>query len=88
MRAGGNPTGGQPRFPKFRTLTSVRVDGDLAHGPQEELARGPLHKNFIGRSGVVLRKQLLTEIGPFHNSTVCCRNLDLWFGLAHRSGAL
>jgi GT2 family glycosyltransferase len=75
-------------FPRFRTLTSVRVEGDWHIGPQEELARGLLYENFIGTSGVVLRKQRLTEIGPFDKSTVCCQDLDLWFRLAHRCAVL
>jgi glycosyltransferase involved in cell wall biosynthesis len=75
-------------FPRFRTLTSVSVEGDWHLIPQAQLARGLLYENFIGKSGVVLRKQLLTEIGPFDESTVHSEDLDLWFRLAHRCSAL
>jgi glycosyltransferase involved in cell wall biosynthesis len=75
-------------FPGFRTLTSVPVGDDWHLIPQAELARGLLYENFIGTSGVVLRKHLLSEIGPFDESTVYSEDRDLWFRLAHRCGAL
>lgn len=75
-------------FPVFRALTSVPVGNGWQLIPQAELARGLLYENFIGTSGVVLRKQLLTEIGPFDESTVCSEDRDLWFRLAHRCDAL
>ena len=75
-------------FPRFRALTSVPVEGDWHLIPQAQLARGLLYESFIGTSGVVLRKQLLTEIGPFDESTIYSEDLDLWFRLAHRCGAL
>jgi glycosyltransferase involved in cell wall biosynthesis len=75
-------------FPKFRALTSVPVGDDWHLIPQAELARGLLYENFIGTSGVVLRKQLLTEIGPFDESTAHAEDRDLWFRLAHRCDAL
>lgn len=75
-------------FPRFRTLTSAPVEGDWHLIPQAQLARGLLYENFIGTSGVVLRKQLLTEIGPFDESTVYFGDLDLWFRLAHHCDAL
>jgi hypothetical protein len=42
-----------------------------------ELACGLLYENFIGTSGVVLRKQLLTEIDPFDESTAYAEDRDL-----------
>jgi glycosyltransferase involved in cell wall biosynthesis len=75
-------------FPRFRTLTSVPVGEDWHLIPQAELARGLLYENFIGASGVVLRKQLLTEIGPFDESSAYSADRDLWFRLAHRCDAL
>jgi glycosyltransferase involved in cell wall biosynthesis len=75
-------------FPRFRTITSVPVEGDWRLIPQAQLARALLYENFIGTSGVVLRKELLTEIGPFNESTAYSEDLDLWFRLAHRCGAL
>jgi glycosyltransferase involved in cell wall biosynthesis len=75
-------------FPRFRTLMGAPVADDWRLIPQAQLARGLLYENFIGTSGVVLRKQLLSEIGPFNESTVYSEDLDLWFRLAHRCGAL
>jgi len=75
-------------FPTFRALTSVPLGESWHLIPQAELARGLLYENFIGTSGVVLRKQLLAEIGPFDESTVCSEDRDLWFRLAHHCGAL
>jgi teichuronic acid biosynthesis glycosyltransferase TuaG len=75
-------------FPRFRTLTSVPVGNDWHLIPQAQLARGLLYENLIGTSGVVLRKQLLTEIGPFDESTAYSEDRDLWFRLAHRCDAL
>jgi glycosyltransferase involved in cell wall biosynthesis len=75
-------------FPMFHTLTSVPVGDNWHLIPQADLARGLLYENFIGTSGVVLRKHLLTEIGPFDESTVYSEDRDLWFRLAHRCGAL
>lgn len=75
-------------FPRFRTLTSVRVEGDWYLIPQAQLARGLMYESFIETSGVVLRKQLLTEMGPFDESTIYAGELDLWFRLAHSCSAL
>ena len=75
-------------FPRFRALTSAPVEGDWHLIPQAQLARALVYEHFIGTSGVVVRKQLLTEIGPFDESLVYSEDLDLWFRLAHRCGAL
>jgi glycosyltransferase involved in cell wall biosynthesis len=75
-------------FTSFRTLANVPIGENWRLIPQAELARGLLYGNFIGTSGVVLRKQLLTEIGPFDESIVYSEDRDLWFRLAHRCGAL
>jgi len=50
--------------------------------PQAELARGLLYENFIGTSGVVLRKHLLTKIGPFDDSLTYSEDRDLCFDSA------
>jgi glycosyltransferase involved in cell wall biosynthesis len=75
-------------FPGLQKLLVPPTTGDWHVIPQERLARGLLYENFIGTSGVVVRKQLLTEIGPFDESTVYSEDLDLWFRLAHRCDAL
>jgi glycosyltransferase involved in cell wall biosynthesis len=75
-------------YPVFSTLGCVSVGDAWYVMPQTELARGLLYENFIGTSGVVLRKQLLTEIGPFDDSLVFSEDRDLWFRLSHSCGAL
>lgn len=75
-------------LPGFRALASTALDGGWRLLPKEELARGLLYENFISTSGVVLRRHLLTEIGPFNESLVYAEDLDLWFRLAHRCDAL
>ena len=75
-------------FPGFRALASTSLEGGWRLLPKEELARGLLYENFIGTSGVVLRRHLLTEIGPFNESVVYAEDLDLWFRLAKHCDAL
>jgi glycosyltransferase involved in cell wall biosynthesis len=53
-----------------------------------ELQRGLLIHNFIGTSGVVLRKTAISEVGPFDESLVFAEDHDLWLRIAHRFGAL
>jgi cellulose synthase/poly-beta-1,6-N-acetylglucosamine synthase-like glycosyltransferase len=72
----------------FRTLASEPLEGSWRLIRQAHLARGLLYENFIATSGVVVRRQLLTEIGPFDEAVPCCADLDLWFRLAHRCDAL
>ena len=55
---------------------------------QKELARGLLQRNFIGTSGVIVRKSLLADVGNFDETLTFAEDLDLWFRLAHRSAAL
>lgn len=75
-------------FSGFRTLASESREGSWRLIRQADLARALLYENFIAASGVVVRRQLLTEIGPFDESVPCCADLDLWFRLAHRCDAL
>jgi glycosyltransferase involved in cell wall biosynthesis len=75
-------------FPGFRALARTACEGGWQLLPREELARGLLYENFIGTSGVVLRRHLLTEIGPFNESIVYAEDLDLWFRLAKHCDAL
>lgn len=56
--------------------------------PRLELERGLLLRNFIGTSGVVVRKSALAMVGAFDESLVYSEDLDLWFRLAHHSAAL
>jgi glycosyltransferase involved in cell wall biosynthesis len=75
-------------YPVFGTLASVAVGDHWRFLPQQELARGLLYENFIGTSGVVLRRDLLREIGPFDDTISYSEDRDLWFRLAHSCGAL
>jgi glycosyltransferase involved in cell wall biosynthesis len=75
-------------FNQFQALLKEPVSPDWYFIPQETLARALLDENFIGTSGVVLRKEILKEIGPFDESTIYAEDLDLWFRLAHFGGAM
>jgi glycosyltransferase involved in cell wall biosynthesis len=75
-------------FHGFRALAVVALDDGWRLIAKEQLARGLLSEDFIGTSGVVVRKRLLTEIGPFDESTTHCEDLDLWFRLAHHCDAV
>jgi len=75
-------------YPVFSALVSVPVGDAWYLMPQAELARGLLYENFIGTSGVVLRKHLLTKIGPFDDSLTYSEDRDLWFRLCHGCSAL
>jgi glycosyltransferase involved in cell wall biosynthesis len=75
-------------FNQFQALLKEPVSPDWYFIPQQTLARALLYENFIGTSGVVLRKDILKEIGPFDESTIYAEDLDLWFRLAHFGGAM
>jgi glycosyltransferase involved in cell wall biosynthesis len=75
-------------YPMFQSLAAVELQPPWRLIPQAELARGLLYENFIGTSGVVLRKELLDEIGGFDETLVCSEDRDLWFRAAHRGAAL
>lgn len=70
------------------TLTVGQAQADWRVIPQRSLARALVCENFIGTSGVVLRKALLSEVGAFDESLTHSEDRDLWFRLAHRSDAL
>jgi glycosyltransferase involved in cell wall biosynthesis len=75
-------------YPVFRALR-LRPAGDgwwLI--PQSELARGLLYENFIGTSGVVIRRDLAMRLGGFDEAIAFGEDVDLWFRLAHCSDAL
>jgi glycosyltransferase involved in cell wall biosynthesis len=75
-------------YPAFRKTVTAPMAQGWYLVPQPVLARALLFENFIGTSGVLLRKDLLTEIGPFDDTIVYSEDRDLWFRLAHRCGAL
>ncbi len=76
-------------YPVFRGLkwSPAGID-DWRLIPQPELARGLLYENFVGTSGVVLRKDLALSLGGFDETLKNGDDLDMWFRLAHRCGAL
>ena len=75
-------------YPKFRGLESEPAGGDWRLIPQAALARGLLYENFIGTSGVVIRKSLVVTLGGFDETLANSNDRDLWFRLAHRCGAV
>jgi glycosyltransferase involved in cell wall biosynthesis len=75
-------------YPVFRALRSEPAGGDWRLIRQSELARGLLYENFIGTSGVVMRKDLVMALGGFDETLLNGDDLDLWFRLAHRCDAL
>jgi GT2 family glycosyltransferase len=75
-------------FPRLRSRLSTPVGDDCFLIPQPELARALLYEQFVPASGLVLRRALLTELGPFDESLVYAGELDLGFRLAHHGGAL
>lgn len=72
----------------FGTVASEPLGDGWRLIRQPDLARGLLHGNPVGMSGVVLRRRLFTEIGPFDESAACWADLDLWFRLGHYCAAL
>ena len=55
---------------------------------QPQFAYALLFENFISTSGLVVRRHLLERVGPFDESLVYSEDRDMWFRLAHHSGAL
>jgi glycosyltransferase involved in cell wall biosynthesis len=56
--------------------------------PQVKLARALVYENFIGTSGVVVRKATLDALGGFDESLPYSEDRDLWFRLVHHGDAL
>jgi glycosyltransferase involved in cell wall biosynthesis len=75
-------------YPVFRSLKSEPAGDGWRLIRQSELARGLLYENFIGTSGVVLRRELALSLGGFDETLTNGDDLDLWFRLAHRCDAL
>ena len=75
-------------YPVFRSLGSAPAGDGWCLIEPAELTRGLLHENFIGTSGVVVRKDALGAVGEFDESLGYSEDRDLWFRLAHRFPAL
>ena len=72
----------------FREVASEPGEDSWRLIPRTELERGLVGSNFIGTSGVILRKSVLSDIGVFDETLVYSEDRDLWFRLAHRCSAL
>jgi glycosyltransferase involved in cell wall biosynthesis len=75
-------------YPVFRALKSEPAGEGWRLIPQRELARGLLYENFIGTSGVVIRKDLAVTLGGFEEGLAFGEDSDFWFRLAHHCDAL
>ena len=72
----------------FQGLKSLPASDGWRLIRQPDFARGLLYENFIGTSGVVLRKSVLDRIGTFDEKLSYSEDRDLWFRLAHDCDAL
>ena len=72
----------------FQSLKSLPAPNGWRLIRQPDFARGLLYENFIGTSGVVLRKSVLDRIGTFDEQLSYSEDRDLWFRLAHDCDAL
>ncbi len=75
-------------YPVFLALEGIDVGAGWRLIERSQFARGLLYENFIGTSGVVLRKAVLDRTGLFDESLTYSEDRDLWFRLAHDSDAL
>lgn len=75
-------------YPVFRSLPSRSLRDGWHQIPQVHFIRGLLHENFIGTSGVVLRRSVLEEVGMFDETLTYSEDRDLWFRIAHAYDAL
>ncbi len=75
-------------YPVFRALKSRSAGDNWSLISQAELARGLIYENFVGTSGVVLRKDLALSLGGFDETLTNGDDLDMWFRLAHCCDAL
>jgi glycosyltransferase involved in cell wall biosynthesis len=76
-------------YPVLQSLKMAAVGVGWQLLPREEFARGLLYENFIGTSGVVLRRSALEQLGtPFDETLTYSEDRDLWFRLAHAGEAL
>jgi glycosyltransferase involved in cell wall biosynthesis len=76
-------------YPVFQSLKARPAAAGWRVLPSEEFARGLLYENFIGTSGVILRRSALEHLGtPFDETLTYSEDRDLWFRLAHAGEAL
>jgi glycosyltransferase involved in cell wall biosynthesis len=75
-------------YPVFLALDGTDVGAGWRLIEKSQFARGLLYENFIGTSGVVLRKAVLERTGLFDESLTYSEDRDLWFRLAHVTDAL
>jgi len=75
-------------YPKLQSLPACRWRDVWRSISQREFARGLLYENFIGTSGVVLRRGVLQQVGLFDESLNYSEDRDLWCRLAHTCDAL
>lgn len=75
-------------YPVFAQLKATAVADGWRLIKQADFALGLLHENFIGTSGVVLRKSILDRVGTFDESLTYSEDRDLWFRIGHASDAL
>lgn len=75
-------------YPVFSQLRTTPAADGWRMIRQRDFALGLLHENFIGTSGVVLRKRVLDQVGGFDESLTYSEDRDLWFRLAHVCDAL
>jgi glycosyltransferase involved in cell wall biosynthesis len=75
-------------YPVFAQLQATALVGGWRLIRQPDFALGLLHENFIGTSGVVLRKSVLDRVGAFDEALTYSEDRDLWFRIAHASDAL
>jgi glycosyltransferase involved in cell wall biosynthesis len=75
-------------YPVFRQTKSEPAGDGWRLIPQRELTRALLYENFIGTSGVVIRRDLAIMLGGFDETIAFGEDSDFWFRLAHRCDAL
>jgi len=81
-------TSARYRFQALQRVKSHPVGDGWRLIPQADLARALVYANFIGVSGVVMRRSLAMTLGGFDEGFVAHEDIDLWFRLAHRCDAL
>jgi glycosyltransferase involved in cell wall biosynthesis len=75
-------------YPALRRIESQPAGAGWRLIAQSDLARALVCENFIGTSGVMVRKDLATALGGFDEAVACGEDVDFWFRLAHRCDAL
>ena len=78
----------RPEYPVLDALPCTALAEEWRLIAQPDFARGLLYENFIGTSGVVLRRRTLDRVGLFDQTLTYSEDRDLWFRIAHASAAL